>query len=45
MFFFFQNAPKGSVIVLHAAAHNPTGMDPTMEQWAQIGQVIKVGVN
>ena len=24
----FQNMPEGSVIVLHACAHNPTGVDP-----------------
>merc|ERR1711934_580077 len=29
-------APEGSVIMLHAAAHNPTGVDPTQEQWDQI---------
>jgi aspartate/tyrosine/aromatic aminotransferase len=34
-------APTGSVIVLHACAHNPTGVDPTREQWKQILQVVK----
>jgi aspartate/tyrosine/aromatic aminotransferase len=29
-------APEGSVIMLHAAAHNPTGVDPTNAQWDQI---------
>jgi aspartate/tyrosine/aromatic aminotransferase len=29
-------APEGSVILLHAAAHNPTGVDPTKAQWDQI---------
>jgi aspartate/tyrosine/aromatic aminotransferase len=29
-------APEGSVMMLHAAAHNPTGVDPTQEQWQQI---------
>ncbi|KAJ3329636.1 Aspartate aminotransferase, cytoplasmic, partial [Blyttiomyces sp. JEL0837] len=29
----FKNAPLGSIIVLHACAHNPTGVDPTVEQW------------
>jgi len=24
-----KNAPEGSIIVLHACAHNPTGIDPT----------------
>lgn len=26
-------APKDSVIIFHACAHNPTGIDPTDEQW------------
>lgn len=25
--------PNGSVVVLHACCHNPTGVDPTEEQW------------
>jgi len=29
-------APEGSVIMLHAAAHNPTGVDPTADQWDKI---------
>mmetsp|Transcript_25895 Transcript_25895/g.31426 ORF Transcript_25895/g.31426 Transcript_25895/m.31426 type:complete len:265 (-) Transcript_25895:238-1032(-) len=35
------NAPEGSIIMLHAAAHNPTGVDPTKEQWDQIMEVCK----
>ncbi|KAI7975187.1 hypothetical protein EIK77_001873 [Talaromyces pinophilus] len=34
-------APKGSIILLHACAHNPTGVDPTPEQWRQISDVVK----
>jgi len=34
-------APEGSVIMLHAAAHNPTGVDPTQEQWDTIMEVCK----
>ncbi|KAI8967603.1 aspartate aminotransferase [Mycotypha africana] len=34
-------APKNTVVLLHACAHNPTGVDPTKEQWDQISQVIK----
>jgi aspartate/tyrosine/aromatic aminotransferase len=33
------NAPEGSFIMLHAAAHNPTGVDPTHEQWGKIMEV------
>lgn len=34
-------APMGSIILLHACAHNPTGVDPTFEQWVTIAEVIK----
>lgn len=36
------NAPEGAVIVLHAVAHNPTGCDPTPDQWKRIADVIEV---
>ena len=29
--------PKGDVILLHGCCHNPTGIDPTVEQWSHIG--------
>ncbi|KXS20079.1 PLP-dependent transferase [Gonapodya prolifera JEL478] len=31
-------APPRSIILLHACAHNPTGVDPTPEQWKQIAE-------
>ncbi|ORX46376.1 PLP-dependent transferase [Piromyces finnis] len=31
-----KNAPDHSVFLMHACAHNPTGMDPTSEQWIRI---------
>lgn len=34
-------APHGSVVLLHACAHNPTGVDPTAEQWKEIAAVCK----
>ena len=34
-------APEGSLVLLHACAHNPTGIDPTEEQWKQISEVVK----
>jgi len=34
-------APAGSTILLHACAHNPTGVDPTTEQWKQIADLMK----
>ncbi|KAL7538063.1 hypothetical protein ACHAXR_008275 [Thalassiosira sp. AJA248-18] len=36
-----KDAPDGSVILLHACAHNPTGCDPTMDQWKDISDLIK----
>lgn len=38
-----KSAPKGSMILLHACAHNPTGIDPTEEQWRQISKAVKDG--
>lgn len=35
------NAPRQSVIVLHACAHNPTGVDPSMDTWKQISDICK----
>jgi len=35
------NAPAKSVIILHACAHNPTGMDPTKEQWQKIAEICR----
>jgi aspartate/tyrosine/aromatic aminotransferase len=34
-------AEEGSIILLHAAAHNPTGVDPKAEEWEQILEVCK----
>ncbi|RWR91085.1 Aspartate aminotransferase, chloroplastic [Cinnamomum micranthum f. kanehirae] len=34
-------APDGSFIVLHGCAHNPTGIDPTPQQWEKIADVIQ----
>ncbi|KAL3908275.1 MAG: hypothetical protein SGARI_003137, partial [Bacillariaceae sp.] len=33
-------AKDGSIILLHACAHNPTGCDPTMEEWKEIISLI-----
>ncbi|KAK9465400.1 pyridoxal phosphate-dependent transferase [Lipomyces arxii] len=35
-----ESADAGSIILLHACAHNPTGVDPTKEQWKQIADVM-----
>ncbi|KAF2725935.1 PLP-dependent transferase [Polychaeton citri CBS 116435] len=36
-----KSAPEGSIVLLHACAHNPTGVDPTRDQWKQIAAVMK----
>ena len=36
-----KKAVPGSVILLHVCAHNPTGVDPTHDQWKQICEVMK----
>ncbi|EFA86317.1 aspartate aminotransferase [Heterostelium album PN500] len=33
-------APNGSVFILHLCAHNPTGCDPSKEQWGIIADVM-----
>lgn len=34
-------APAGSIILLHACAHNPTGVDPTQPQWREIAAAVR----
>ncbi|CAM1509277.1 Fc.00g030160.m01.CDS01 [Cosmosporella sp. VM-42] len=36
-------APKGSIFLFHACAHNPTGVDPTQEQWKELSTIVKDG--
>jgi aromatic-amino-acid transaminase len=33
--------PAGSIVVLHACCHNPTGVDLTKEQWPAILEIVK----
>lgn len=35
-----EKAPEQSVFLLHACAHNPTGVDPKPEEWRQIAQTM-----
>lgn len=34
-------APAGAIVLLHACAHNPTGVDPTIDQWEKIRQLMR----
>ncbi|EJD51900.1 hypothetical protein AURDEDRAFT_111475 [Auricularia subglabra TFB-10046 SS5] len=36
-----KNAPEKSIVLLHACAHNPTGVDPTQEQWKELSDLVK----
>jgi aromatic-amino-acid transaminase len=33
--------PPGAIVVLHACCHNPTGVDPSPEQWGRILEVVR----
>ncbi|KAL8054307.1 hypothetical protein ABFX02_05G128900 [Erythranthe guttata] len=35
------SAPSGAIVLFHACAHNPTGVDPTAQQWEQIRQLAR----
>ncbi|SZF03415.1 unnamed protein product [Blumeria hordei] len=35
------NAPNQSIILLHACAHNPTGVDPSRAQWKELSVLMK----
>jgi len=32
--------PEGDVVLLHGCCHNPTGIDPTPDQWVQIADAL-----
>lgn len=36
-----EDATPDSIFVLHASAHNPSGRDPTREQWEEICKIMK----
>jgi len=36
-----QAANPCTIVVLHACCHNPTGVDPTAEQWKQIVSIVR----
>ncbi|MCO6045766.1 aspartate/tyrosine/aromatic aminotransferase [Aeoliella sp. ICT_H6.2] len=35
-----QKIPAGDAVLLHGCCHNPTGVDPTQEQWEKIADVL-----
>src|SRR5690554_4834472 len=36
---FLEQLPDQSIVVLHACCHNPTGIDPTAEQWQVLAEL------
>jgi aromatic-amino-acid transaminase len=36
-----ERIPTGSIVLLHACCHNPTGVDPTAEQWSRILDTVR----
>jgi len=40
MYESIKTIPQGDVILLHGCCHNPTGIDPTPDQWAKIGDLL-----
>ena len=36
-----EGIPHGSILVLHACCHNPTGVDPSPEQWTRIIDIVR----
>lgn len=34
-----ETCPESSIILIHACAHNPTGVDPAQDQWSKIADV------
>ena len=36
-----QKLPEQTIVLFHACCHNPTGVDPTFEQWQQIVEIVK----
>ena len=36
-----KNIPAGDIVVLHGCCHNPSGVDPDADTWAEIGRIAK----
>jgi aromatic-amino-acid transaminase len=38
-----KSMPAGTIVILHACCHNPTGVDPSLQQWQTIAETVKAG--
>ena len=36
-----EQVPSGDVVLLHACCHNPSGVDPTADQWSQLAELFQ----
>lgn len=36
-----QNVPESEAVLFHGCCHNPTGIDPTLDQWQQLADLAK----
>jgi aspartate/tyrosine/aromatic aminotransferase len=41
LLFFLAKLPAKSIVLFHACCHNPTGSDPTAEEWRSISQLMR----
>jgi aspartate aminotransferase, mitochondrial len=41
VYFRLQAMPEGSAVLLHACAHNPTGVDLSQAQWKELAELFK----
>lgn len=39
--FALQNLPAQSLVLFHVCCHNPTGIDPTFEEWKEMAHIVK----
>ena len=39
-----EELPEHAVVLLHMCAHNPTGVDPSLEEWGQLRDLVRLGV-
>lgn len=38
---FLKRQTEGSIVLLHACCHNPTGKDPTVQEWKNILEIVQ----
>jgi aspartate/tyrosine/aromatic aminotransferase len=41
LYSFFEQVRPGSILIVHASCHNPTGSDLTFHQWKEIGELCR----